>query len=88
MPKPGSTTARGYGAKHQAERKRWAKELARLGVLPCARCGEPIHDGDEWDLGHTDDRTGYTGPEHSGRCNRADGGRRRHAPRAHARRIL
>jgi hypothetical protein len=88
MPQPGSTTARGYGAAHQRLRKTWAKELKRLGVLPCARCGLPIYDGDEWDLGHTDDRTAYTGPEHRRECNRADGGRKRHAPRTFRRRAL
>jgi hypothetical protein len=79
MPKSGNTTARGYGSAHQRERRRWARELKRLGVLPCARCGGDIYDGQPFDLGHTDDRTTYTGPEHV-RCNRADGGRRRHKP--------
>lgn len=84
------TTDRGYGYAHQLERKAWAKELKRLGVLPCARCGQPIHDGDPWDLGHTDDRTGYLGPEHRNECNRADGGRKRHRPPTlvHRRRVL
>ncbi len=88
MAKAGTTTERGYGHAHQQLRKAWAKELKRLGVLPCARCGEPVYDGDEWDLGHTDDRTAYTGPEHRCRCNRADGGRRRHAPTAPRWRVL
>lgn len=82
-----STTARGYGWAHQQLRAWWAREIKRLGYVPCARCGEPIHDGDAWDLGHTDDRTAYTGPEHQ-RCNRADGGRRRHRPRGLRRRVL
>lgn len=88
MPKPGNTTARGYGTAHQAERKRWAARLKHAGSLPCARCGEPIYDGDEWDLGHTDDRAGYVGPEHRRRCNRADGGRRRWDPPKPKRRVL
>jgi len=87
MPKPGSGTARGYGAEHRRIRKWWADELKRQGWLPCARCGQPISHGEAWDLGHTDDRAGYIGPEHQG-CNRADGGRRRHAPRSFTRRPL
>lgn len=68
-----STTQRGYGTAHQATRKRWARRL-KQGPIPCARCGKPIHHGDPWDLGHTDDRTTWTGPEHV-HCNRSAGGR-------------
>ncbi len=87
MPKPGTTTDRGYGPEHRALRDDWARELKKVGSLPCARCGQPIHHGDNWDLGHTDDRTAYHGPEHQ-RCNRADGGRRRHRPPTPVRRTL
>lgn len=87
MPKVGTTTERGYGTEHRRERRRWADRLRREGSLPCARCGEPIHHGEAWDLGHTDDRGAYIGPEHQA-CNRADGGRRRHAPKAYKRRVL
>lgn len=72
---PGSTTARGYGAKHQAERKRLAPIVAR-GQTPCAKCGDLIVPPEPWDLGHTDDRTGWTGPEHQD-CNRRAAARRR-----------
>ena len=78
----GSTTARGYGAAHKAERKRLAPTVAK-GQTPCARCGQLIEVGEPWDLGHTDDRTGWTGPEHAD-CNRAAGARTRNA-RARAR---
>jgi hypothetical protein len=79
----GTTAQRGYGASHQALRKqllaRW-----RPGD-PCARCGQPMlyrwmTDGSgrrtsAIDLGHTDDRTAYTGLEHRS-CNRRDGQRK------------
>ena len=68
----GTTTARGYGGTHQAERARW-KAILRTREVPCARCGEPIPQGSEFDLGHTDDRTGWIGPEHP-ECNRSAGG--------------
>lgn len=72
MPKPGSTSARGYGYDHQRVRARLAPLVAAGGVA-CARCGGLIVPGAPWDLGHTLDRQSYTGPEHR-RCNRRDGG--------------
>lgn len=64
----------GYGRAHQRERRRWERILEAEQVVPCARCPEPIHHGQAWDLGHTDDRTGWQGPEHVS-CNRSAGGR-------------
>lgn len=68
----GSTHARGYDRKHEAERRRWAPKVD-AGLVNCARCGEPLEPGRDWDLGHTDDRTDWTGPEHRS-CNRSAGG--------------
>lgn len=76
----GSTTARGYGAEHQAERAAWAEHVA-AGEVACVRCGELIDPAEPWDLGHDDhDRSVRRGPEHAG-CNRAAGGRRAHTAR-------
>lgn len=70
-----STADRGYGAAHRRERARWAALLESDGPVPCAKgCGRLIHHGSRWDLGHTDDRTGWTGPECIP-CNRGAGGR-------------
>lgn len=73
MPSTGTTGQRGYGRGHKAERARWAPQVD-AGRVDCARCHEPIEPGRPWDLGHTDDRTGWTGPEHRS-CNRVAGAR-------------
>ena len=73
-----STTARGYGSTHRAVRRRF-EPLVASGKARCARCGEAIRPGEPWDLGHTDDRTSYSGPEHA-RCNRAAAGVASHRP--------
>jgi hypothetical protein len=77
-----TTTERGYGGDHQIARKRLTP-LVLAGGAKCARCGEPIRPGEEWDLGHVDgDRSRYSGPEHrrAADCrmggNRATSGRR------------
>ncbi len=79
MPTTGSTADRGYGGPHQAERKRWAPKVER-GEVEChaVRCLMPnrrIEPGQPWDLGHTPDRSGWTGPEHE-LCNRSEGATR------------
>jgi hypothetical protein len=75
MARPGSTTARGYGAEHQALRKQLAPDVA-AGKTTCWRCRLPILPGQPWDLGHDDvDRSLYRGPEHRGH-NRSAGARK------------
>lgn len=78
-----TTTERGYGAEHQAERRRW-QDLIDAGPVPCSRrespnCTDTITTDDEWDLDHTDDRAGYRGPS-CVPCNRSAGGRQAHQP--------
>jgi hypothetical protein len=73
----GSTTRRGYGWPHQRVRAYWAR-LVEAGQAFCAHCGGWIPPGTPWDLGHTDDRGSYTGPEHA-RRNRAKAARKRNA---------
>jgi excisionase family DNA binding protein len=63
----GSTTARGYGSRHQAERRRWAL-VVESGAALCVRCGLPIAPGARWHLDHRDDGLGYLGPAHA-MCN-------------------
>jgi ribosomal protein L37E len=42
MAVPKKTAARGYGAKHQEKRRRWAKRIYSGEEAMCARCGYPI----------------------------------------------
>jgi hypothetical protein len=73
----GSTSRRGYGARHQRLRKQWAIRVAE-GVVNCARCGGLIAPGEPFDLGHDDqDRSLPVNPEHV-KCNRATAGRGKH----------
>ncbi|TLF33243.1 hypothetical protein FE256_03880 [Microbacterium sp. 5K110] len=81
----GTRQQRGYGPDHERTRAAWEIEV-QTGRIRCANpnCLRPddpfIHPGEPWDLGHTPDRTGYRGPEHSG-CNRSEGGRTAHQQR-------
>ena len=77
-----STTERDYGAEHQAERRRLQQQMDGGAVFGCASTdcllpGVPIDKDTLWDLGHTRDRTAWTGPEHRV-CNRTEGARRSH----------
>lgn len=75
--RPGDTTRKGYGWRHQQLRARYAP-LVAAGQIACARCGKLIPPGTPWDLGHRDDsgKREYSGPEHRA-CNRATAGRRK-----------
>lgn len=69
MPGHGGTTARGYDYAHQKLRQAL---LPYAYGQPCPKCGEVMMYGQALDLGHTDDRMGYTGIEHAS-CNRRAG---------------
>ena len=75
----GTTTSRGYGHAHQAERNRRLKQY-RPGD-PCAHCGRaitywPLSVARQYvDLPHTPDRTGYLAGLAHRHCNRRDGQR-------------
>ena len=66
--------ARGYGTTHKRLRERYRLVIDGGAVVLCARCRRRILVGEPWDLGHTADRMGWTGPEHR-RCNRVAGAR-------------
>ncbi|GAB2613649.1 hypothetical protein GCM10027067_26510 [Pseudactinotalea suaedae] len=76
----GTTTQRGYGSTHRRLREEW-RPLVEAGEVRCARCDEYILPDEEWDLGHSDNRMEYNGPEHSRVCNRAEAGRKAHLNR-------
>jgi hypothetical protein len=70
-----ATAQRGYGRRDRELRKAFEKQV-QTGLAKCARCGEPIAPGSDWDLGHDDSvRRRYSGPEHR-YCNRSAPGRR------------
>ena len=73
----GTSTARGYGSKHQRTRARLNLEVQQ-GNTACARCGQPIAPNTPWHLDHDDEDKGiYLGPSHA-LCNVSAGGRRAH----------
>jgi len=77
-----STTARGYGNRHQAKRREVAK-LVNAGLARCCRCGERIAPRSQWHLDHADvprahELSIYAGPSHKA-CNLAWRNRRQAA---------
>ncbi len=73
----GTTTQRGYGAQHQAERVRIQADLDAGNTILCCRCNQPILPGQPWSPDHTGDRTGYLGASHQ-TCNLSAAGRASH----------
>lgn len=72
----GSREQRGYDHAHRMLRKQWTPKV-NAGQVSCAKCGRAITPGTTWHLGHNDDRTQWTGPEHA-HCNLSDAGKRSH----------
>ena len=70
----GTRQARGYDTRHDQLRTAWQRRIDAGEIVHCPTCGVRITRRD-WDLGHTDDRRAYRGPQCLP-CNRSDGGRR------------
>jgi hypothetical protein len=83
----GTTPGRGYGYQHQQLREQYRPQVdagqAYCQQPRCVMPGRWIPPGTPWDLGHTDDRTGWIGPCHA-KCNRVAGNR---SPRRRRRRV-
>lgn len=80
MPATRSTTARGYGSRHQRERAKY-RPLVESGNAYCTEplCLMPtrwIDPAFGWDLAHGPTRDTYRGPAHV-KCNRTEGAKRR-----------
>ena len=58
----GTRQQRGYDAAHQRERARWQALIDSGATVKCATC-PTLLEGRAWDLGHTQDRTRYLGPQ-------------------------
>ena len=71
----GTAEQRGYGREHRRLRAAYARRMAAGERFTCRHCGLTVTA--PWDLGHNDERTAWTGPEHA-TCGRRDGGRRSH----------
>jgi|SRR5690349_6971663 len=78
----GTRQQRGYDAEHDSLRDKWKPKVELGGVhchaVVCVMPARLILLCQPWDLGHTEDRTTWTGPEHR-RCNRSAGGKAAHA---------
>lgn len=72
--KRGTRQARGYDAAHDQLRAQWQDAINSERIVCCCTCGARLH-GRAWDLGHSEDRRSYLGPQCLA-CNRSDGGRR------------
>ena len=61
---------RGYDAKHDRRRRRWAARVASGGVQ-CGRCGRPILSNEPWDLSHPGDDKSIEPVPWCRSCNRS-----------------
>jgi hypothetical protein len=84
----GTTYQRGYGPAHRKLKDQWRPTVeeghAYCHATICLLPTRWIQPGTPWHLGHTPDRTGWTGPEHQ-RCGAADGARRGNSRRGQTR---
>lgn len=81
-----------YDYAHQQQRAKW-KPTVDAGLATChaKRClmssriivPDYTKRGDGWDVGHSEDRSRWTGPEHA-RCNRSEGATRGNKARGRA----
>jgi hypothetical protein len=71
-----------YGGRHRSTRR---VLLADAHGRPCCLCGEQMLPGQDLDLDHAPDGSGYRGMAHA-KCNRVDGGRRGNRRRQQRRR--
>lgn len=78
----GTRQQRGYTNEHDRLRARWKPKVEACTVhchaIVCIEHVRLILPGQAWDLGHTADRTAWTGPEHA-TCNRSAGGKAAHS---------
>lgn len=76
---------RGYDHTHRIQSRAWKQRIRDGELVICWRCGKPITDPDDCDLGHVDDerdtetRRARRAPEHARGCNRSAAGRASHA---------
>jgi len=80
----GTTVQRGYGTPHKKLRLQWEPIVdagqAFCHATICVKPSRRIIPGTPWTLGHTADRSAWTGPEHQ-HCGAADGARRKNRKR-------
>lgn len=74
--KRGTSTQRGYDHTHRRQAEGWRARVRAGQLVTCWRCGKPITDPNDLDLGHDDnDRSIIRGPEHARGCSRSAAGR-------------
>ena len=85
----GTTAQRGYGPEHTRLRAAWKPKVdagqVMCHAIICLKASRWIVPGSKWHLGHTSDRTAWTGPEHE-QCSTSDGATRGNRMRGDRRR--